>query len=81
MQFDQLKRRKFIALVGGAAAKGPFAARAQPTMPVVGVLHVGSRESFCRRAGCFHAGLNQLGFVEGHNVAIEYRFAELAQWY
>jgi putative tryptophan/tyrosine transport system substrate-binding protein len=76
-QFGHLKRREFIALAGGAVAIGPFAAaRAQPTIPVIGVLYVGFPESLADWTAAFHAGLKQLGFVEGHNVAIEYRFAK-----
>jgi len=69
-----VKRREFITLLGGAAA-WPFAARAQqPRMPVVGVLDGGSAEK--RFGASFLQGLAEAGYVEGQNVALEYRWAE-----
>ena len=66
-----MKRRQFIALLGGTAA-WPLAARAQqPTMPVVGFLNSGTREGFAHFLAAFHQSLNQAGFVEGRNLAIE----------
>jgi putative tryptophan/tyrosine transport system substrate-binding protein len=78
MQFDRLKRRDFITLVGGAAASGwPVAAGAQqPAMPVVGFLSPGAPELFADRLRGFRQGLKNTGFIEGENVAIVYRFAE-----
>jgi len=71
-----MKRRKFITLFGGAVA-WPLAARAQqPVVPVVGVLHGQSANAYEPLLASFRQGLNDSGYIEGRDVAIELRSAE-----
>jgi putative ABC transport system substrate-binding protein len=77
MQFDQLKRRDFITLLGGAAAAWPRAVRAQqPAMPVIGYFSGRSPDAEAPLRVPFLKALEGSGFAVGRNVAIEYRFAE-----
>jgi putative tryptophan/tyrosine transport system substrate-binding protein len=70
-----MRRREFIALFGGSAVAWPLAGRAQQPIPVVGFLTDGSPEALARRLTGFRRGLSEAGFVEGRNLAIEYRWA------
>jgi putative tryptophan/tyrosine transport system substrate-binding protein len=72
-----MKRREFIIFASGAAIGWPLAARSQqPTMPVLGFLNVESAQGYAGPLAAFLKGLGETGFVEGRNVAIEYRWAE-----
>ena len=77
MQFDQLSRRKFVTLLSGTTVAWPLATRAQQSvMPEIGFLHLTSRDETRGYLPDFHKGLADVGYIEGKNVAIEYRWGE-----
>ena len=75
MDIRRVARREFIAGLGGAAA-WPLVARGDPSVPLVGFLCTQSPNGFAPYVAAFLQGLQEIGFVEGNNVTIEYRWAE-----
>ena len=74
---SHIARRKFLAALGGGAAAWPLAARAQrPSIPVIGFLDATTAADTAYRVSAFRDGLKEAGFIDGHNVAIEIRWAE-----
>ena len=71
-----MQRREFIGLIGGAAAWPVVAGAQQPVMPVIGFFHLTSLELTRELLAAFHRGLGDTGYIEGRNVAIEYRWAQ-----
>src|SRR5215472_5215525 len=72
-----MRRRDFLKVIGGSTIAWPLAALAQqPTTPVIGFLNSGSPEGFTPQLAGFRQGLNEVGYTEGHNVAIEFRWAK-----
>src|SRR5665213_3858613 len=72
-----MRRRNFIAMLGGAAVGLPLVARAQqPTMPVIGFLDGGSPDGMKAYLKAFRSGLAEIGYVEGQHLTIEYRWAQ-----
>ena len=71
-----MKRREFITLLGGTAVAWPLAAHAQQPMLVIGFLDLGSPGGTALRVSGFLKGLREIGYIDGQNLAIEYRWAE-----
>ena len=77
MQFDHLKRREFMTLLGGVTIVWPLSARAQqPAMPIVGLVSPRSPEDSARLGAGFRKALSETGYIEGQNVMVEYHWVE-----
>ena len=76
MRQDQLNRRSFIAFLGGVLAWSDDVRSQEPRVPVIGFLNPGSSDRFAPLLDAFRQGLSDGGYVEGRNVAIEYRWAD-----
>src|SRR3954447_12183520 len=76
MQFDQLRRREFITLLGSAAAAWPFAASAEQRTPVIGFLSSRSAQDSVHLVDGWRRGLSDVGLVEGHDFSVESRWAD-----
>src|SRR5476651_968008 len=72
---EHMRRREFITLLVGAVVTWPFTVRAQPELPVIGLLNSTSAEAYATRIAAFRQGLSETGYIEGRNVMIEYRWA------
>src|SRR3954454_5175195 len=70
-----MRRRKFLGVLGGAVVAWPLTAHAQQALPIVGFLNAGSLDGYANHVAAFRQGLNDTGFVHGQNVIIEYRWA------
>src|SRR4051812_37726887 len=71
-----MRRREFITLLGGALAALPLTVQAQQSMPVIGFLHSASPGPYGHLVAAYRQGLREVGYIEGRNVSIEYRWAE-----
>src|SRR5215468_8227662 len=71
-----IERRKFLAMLGGAAATWPLAAHAQQPTPIVGLINSRSAQDAVRNVAAFRKGLDETGYVEGQNVRVEYHWLQ-----
>src|SRR5215203_1468402 len=71
-----MRRRRFLGVLGGAVAAWPLAGRAQQSVPAIGVLHGGAADAYTKEIAAVRQSLKDGGYIEGQNLAIEYRWAE-----